>query len=49
MAKDVLTYLFAPDQAMARLSELEAGWGGTLAERMARRAALVTAAAAKNV
>ena len=49
VAKDVLTYLFAPDQAMARLSELEAGWGGTLAERMARRAALVTAAAAKNV
>ena len=37
VAKDVLTYLFAPDQAMARLTELETQWGGTLAERTARR------------
>ena len=37
VAKDVLTYLFDRDQAMARLTELETGWGGTLAERTARR------------
>ena len=37
VAKDVLTYLFDRDQAMARLAELETGWGGTLAERTARR------------
>ena len=37
VAKDVLTYLFDRDQAMARLAELETIWGGTLAERTARR------------
>ena len=37
VAKDVLTYLFDRDQAMARLAELEKQWGGTLAERTARR------------
>ena len=37
VAKDVLTYLFDRDQAMARLAELETQWGGTLAERTARR------------
>ena len=39
VAKDVLTYLFDRDQAMARLADLETGWGGTLAERTARRQA----------
>jgi penicillin-binding protein 2 len=37
VAKDVLTYLFDPVQAMKSLDALEATWGGTLAERMARR------------
>lgn len=37
VAKDVLTYLFNREQAMARLAELETIWGGTLAERTARR------------
>ena len=37
VAKDVLTYLFDRDQAMTRLAELEVQWGGTLAERTARR------------
>ena len=46
VAKDVLTYMFAPDQAMARLAELEAGWGGTLAERNARRNNSIEQAAA---
>lgn len=45
VAKDVLTYLFDRPKAMARLAELEAGWGGTLLERNARRAAAVEAAA----
>ena len=45
VAKDVLTYLFDQPQAMKRLAELETQWGGTLAERMARRAAAIDAAA----
>jgi penicillin-binding protein 2 len=49
VAKDVLTFLFDPPQALKRLAELEAGWGGTLAERMARRAAAFDAAAKANV
>jgi penicillin-binding protein 2 len=40
VAGDVMTYLFDKDRAMQRLNALEAGWGGTLAERQARRAAL---------
>jgi penicillin-binding protein 2 len=44
VAKDVLTYLFDRPQAEKRLAELEAGWGGTLNERMARRAAAIDAA-----
>jgi penicillin-binding protein 2 len=40
VASDVLTYLFDKDRAMERLRAHEAGWGGTLAERTARRAAL---------
>ena len=43
VAKDVLTYLFDRPQAEKRLAELEAGWGGTLNERMARRAAVIDA------
>jgi penicillin-binding protein 2 len=44
VAKDVLTYLFDRPQAEKRLAELEAGWGGTLNERTARRAAAIDAA-----
>ncbi len=39
VACDVMTYLFDKDRAMERLRAREAGWGGTLAERTARRAA----------
>jgi penicillin-binding protein 2 len=38
VAKDVLTYLYDKEKAMAALLELEKGWGGTMAERMERRA-----------
>lgn len=37
VAKDVLTYLFDPEQAMATLTSLEAGWGGDVNTRMARK------------
>jgi penicillin-binding protein 2 len=46
VAKDVLTYMFDRPAALKRLAELEAGWGGTLAERMARRAGAIEATAA---
>jgi penicillin-binding protein 2 len=46
VAKDVLTYAFDKDMGMAALTALEAQWGGTLAERMERRAAAYTAARA---
>ncbi|HYI49463.1 MAG TPA: penicillin-binding protein 2 [Allosphingosinicella sp.] len=39
VACDVITYLFDRAKAMERLAPLEAQWGGTLAERMARRTA----------
>jgi penicillin-binding protein 2 len=39
MAKDVMTYLFDKDRAMTALAALEHQWGGTLEERMQRRAA----------
>src|SRR5688500_1187864 len=39
IVKDVLTYLFDKDLAMAALHGFEQQWGGTLAERMERRAA----------
>jgi penicillin-binding protein 2 len=48
VAKDVLTYLFDRPQAEKRLAELEAGWGGTLNERTARRAAAIDAVARAN-
>ena len=38
VVKDVLTYLFDKDKAMAALIPLEQQWGGTIAERMQRRA-----------
>ena len=44
VAKDVLTYLFDKDLAMQSLTALEQQWGGTLSERMARRAEAWTAA-----
>jgi len=40
VACDVMTYLFDKDRAMQRLLPLEAGWGGNVVERSARRAAL---------
>ena len=41
VAKDVLTYLFDQERAMASLTALEQQWGGTLLERTARRQAQV--------
>ncbi|HEY7810982.1 MAG TPA: penicillin-binding protein 2 [Allosphingosinicella sp.] len=38
VAKDVLTYLFDKERAMASLTAFEQQWGGTMAERMAARA-----------
>jgi len=46
VAKDVLTFLYDRDKAMASLSALEQQWGGTLAERTARRGQAIEAAAA---
>ena len=37
VAKDVLTFLFDPEKAMAALESLEAGWGGGIQERMDRQ------------
>ncbi|HEV2816130.1 MAG TPA: penicillin-binding protein 2 [Allosphingosinicella sp.] len=37
VACDVMTYLFDKDRAMAALQPLEQQWGGSIAERMARR------------
>jgi penicillin-binding protein 2 len=39
VAKDVLTYLFDKEKALASLAKFEEQWGGTLAERMETRAA----------
>ncbi len=44
VAKDVLTFLYDRDKAMASLEALEAGWGGGIAERMARQYAAFQAA-----
>ena len=38
IASDTLSYLFDPALALKKLAGLEQGWGGTLAERTARRA-----------
>ena len=45
VAKDVLTYLFDREAAIKRLAALETEWGGTLAERTARRNSAIEAAA----
>ena len=45
VAKDVFTFLYDRETAMRSLLALEAGWGGTPAERLARRYAGVQAAA----
>ena len=37
IAKDVMTYLFDPETALATLAALESGWGGTPSERMASK------------
>ncbi len=37
VAKDVLTFLYDRDQAMASLEALEAGWGGNIEQRMAAK------------
>ncbi len=39
IARDVMTFLFAPDRAMATLAALEQQWGGDIAARMAADAA----------
>lgn len=38
VARDIMTFLFAPDRALATLAALEQGWGGGIAERMAAQA-----------
>jgi penicillin-binding protein 2 len=45
VAKDALTFLFDRKKALDSLHALEQQWGGTLAERNARRSAAVKAAA----
>ncbi|MEY4502687.1 MAG: hypothetical protein RIS52_2577 [Pseudomonadota bacterium] len=44
VAKDIMTYLFEPEQAMASLQSLEAGWGGDPTTRLARKTAAYMAA-----
>ena len=39
IARDVLTYLYDPDKAMAQLEKLEAGWGGDIETRMTQQMA----------
>jgi penicillin-binding protein 2 len=39
IARDVMTWLFLPDRAMATLTALEAQWGGDITARMAAKAA----------
>ena len=38
IGRDVMTYLFAPKQALSTLAALETGWGGNVSDRMARDA-----------
>ena len=45
VAKDVLTFLYDREQALASLASLEAGWGGTMRDRLQRRYAAYKAAA----
>jgi penicillin-binding protein 2 len=44
IVRDCMTYLFDQQKAMAALAPLEQQWGGTLAERTARRQAQIEAA-----
>ncbi|OYX60244.1 MAG: penicillin-binding protein 2 [Novosphingobium sp. 32-60-15] len=37
IARDVMTYIFAPDKAMAVLDEFEKQWGGNVQQRMSAR------------
>ncbi|GAA4042721.1 penicillin-binding protein 2 [Sphingomonas rosea] len=46
IVRDCMTYLFDSEKAWSVLGPLEQSWGGTLAERTARRAAAIEAAAA---
>ncbi|MFM9851656.1 MAG: penicillin-binding protein 2 [Sphingomonadaceae bacterium] len=39
IARDVMTYIFDPAKAMATLLDLERGWGGDIATRMAKQRA----------
>jgi len=48
VAKDVLTYLFDRERAIASLAALEEQWGGTLLERTQRRQAQFEAASKAN-
>jgi penicillin-binding protein 2 len=43
VARDVMTWLFAPDRAMTNLTALEKNWGGDIAARMAADAQRWTA------
>jgi penicillin-binding protein 2 len=45
VAKDVLTFLYDRTQALETLASLEAGWGGTMRERLQRRYSAYKAAA----
>jgi penicillin-binding protein 2 len=40
IAKDVLTFIYDREQAMASLEALEAGWGGNIEQRMAAKYAM---------
>jgi penicillin-binding protein 2 len=45
-ARDIMTFLFDREKAMASLHTLEQGWGGTYKERMAKKAEAFNAAQA---
>ncbi len=45
IVRDSMTYLFDQQKAMEALAPLEKQWGGTLAERNARRTAAIEASA----
>lgn len=48
IAKDIFTFLYDREKAMAALETLEAGWGGTIKERMDRDYAAWKAGAASD-
>ncbi len=43
VAKDILTFLYDRQQALSSLASLEAGWGGTMRDRLERRYAALRA------